>query len=56
VVFWDFDVDASREGRRRVFRFPTANYAAVVSDIVCLALAQQRQAEQSAAADRGNGD
>jgi hypothetical protein len=45
VVFRDFDCDTSREGRGQVFRFPVANYHAVVSEIVALAQAQQRQAE-----------
>src|SRR5437016_5491116 len=29
VVFRDFDLDASPEGRRQIFRFPAANYQAV---------------------------
>jgi hypothetical protein len=52
VVFRDFDFDASREGRRQVFRFPADNYAAVVSEMVALVRAQQTQAERVAAPDR----
>lgn len=42
VVLRDFDFDASPEGRRQVFRFPTANYDAVVAEIVALASSQPR--------------
>ena len=55
VVFRDFDVDATSEGRRKIFRFPVANYRSVVSAIV--ALAQQRmRAEADPTADRGKGN
>jgi hypothetical protein len=54
VVFRDFDFDTSAEGRRQVFRFPAANYKAVVSEIVALAQTQQRQAKPSPGTD-GNG-
>jgi hypothetical protein len=41
VVFQDFDLDASPEGRRQVFRFPAADYDTVVSEIVARARAHQ---------------
>jgi hypothetical protein len=44
VVFQDFDLDASPEGRRKVFRFSAENYQAVVSEIVARARAQPRVA------------
>ena len=42
VVFRDFDFDASPEGRRQVFRFPAANYDAIVAEIVARAGSQPR--------------
>lgn len=43
VVLGDFDGDASREGRRQVFRFSSDNYQAVVSQVVARAQSQPRK-------------
>jgi len=50
-VFRDFDFDVTPEGRGRVFRFPAADYEAVVSEIVELARARQSHDQSGAAPD-----
>jgi hypothetical protein len=43
VVFRDFDIDVSGDGRRQVFRFPESNHRTVVSEIVAAARAHAEQ-------------
>jgi hypothetical protein len=54
VVIRDFDLDVSREGRGKVFRFPLANYSSVVCDIVALAKTQMEQSANKGTAASGD--
>jgi hypothetical protein len=53
VVFKNFDVDVTPEGRKMEFRFAVENYKRVVSEIVAQ-VREYQNAQQTPAADAGN--